>query len=93
MKVIYLKESLKERGLGTSGKKADMKLRLQQEVAAGVKIISEEVTEQPHNQMEGLHHAAHWEELKNMDKPVYYPDNNEYSRAPTVPEGEGNHRK
>ena len=42
MKVVDLKESLKARGLSIPGKKSDLKLQLQQEISAGVKIISKE---------------------------------------------------
>ena len=42
MKVIDLKESIKARGFIIVGKKSDLKLQLQQAVAAGVHILSEE---------------------------------------------------
>ena len=58
MKVIDLKESLKARGLSISGKKSDLKLRLQQVVSAGVQNILEKEMQQPHNQMYGLHPVA-----------------------------------
>ena len=67
MKVVYLKESLKVRRLKIVGKKEYMKLRLQQELAAWVKNISEEEIKQPHNQIEGLCSADYWEYLKHMD--------------------------
>ena len=76
-----------------AGKKSDLKLQLQQPVPAGVQIIPEEGTQQPHNQTEGLHPASHWGELKHIDEPVYSPNYYEQSRAPTVPEGGGEHRK
>ena len=74
MNTIELKESIKARGLNIAGKKSDLKLQLQQAVPAGVQIIPEEGTQQPHNQTEGLHPAAHWGELKHIDEPVYSPD-------------------
>ena len=77
MKVVDLKEILKARGLSIAGKKADLKLRLQQAVSAGVQILSEEVTQQPRNQMEGLQPAAHWEDLKQMYEALDSPDDDE----------------
>ena len=88
MKIIYLKEIIKARGLIIAGKKADMKLLLQQAVAAGAHIISEERTQQPQNQMEGLQPESHWEELNHMDEPIDYPDDIEDFISPTVNEGE-----
>ena len=41
MKVVDLKASLKARGLSITGNKSDMKLLLQEAVAAGIYIISE----------------------------------------------------
>ena len=93
MKVIDLKESLKSMGFSIAGKKSDLKLWLQQAVAAGVQIISEEETQQPHNQMEVLHPAAHWEDLEQMDEHVDYPRDDEEFMEPTVPEGESEQRK
>ena len=93
MKVIYLKEIIKATGLIIAGKKADMKLRLQKAVAAGAHIISEERTQQPQNQMEGLQPESHWEELNHMDEPIDYPDDIEDFIAPTVNEGESEHIK
>ena len=92
-KVIYLNESIKARGLMIAGKKEDLKLRLHQVVAAGVEIISEEETQQQCNQMEGIHPAARWEELKYMDEPVDYPGDDEEFRELTVPEWETEQRK
>ena len=83
-----MKESLKARGLSIEGKKEDMKLRFQQAVAAWVQNISEEEMQQLRNQMEGLHPETHWEELNNMDEPVDSIDDDEESRAHTVPGGE-----
>ena len=74
MKAIELKLSIKARGLNMAGKKSDLKLQLQQPVPAGVQIIPEEGTQQPHNQTEGLHPASHWGELKHIDEPVYSPN-------------------
>ena len=77
MKAIYLKGIIKARGLIIEGKKADLKLQLQQAVPAGVNNISEEETQQPRNQMEGLHPAAHWEYLKQIYEALDYPDDDE----------------
>ena len=93
MKAIYLKGIIKARGLIIEGKKADLKLQLQQAVPAGVNNISEEETQQPRNQMEGLHPAYQREELKHMEDIVESTDDDEEFRAPTVPEGQADPRK
>ena len=71
-----------------AGKKENLKLRLQQAVVARVQILSEEETQQPRNQMEGLHPASHWEELNHMYEPVDSQDEDEEFRAPKVPTGD-----